>query len=130
MVTLISRESHQVKFPGGTIKGRSPLQPSIALTVTVETGVAVFALLGTNPHDWTRDTLAVPVGAAGPAADFISGIASAAPTSFWTPMNNLTAACSQNVCTCVGPKDCGIMGGDHVCMEGTFNNGRCTLKKI
>jgi hypothetical protein len=62
------------------------------VTVTVETGVVVFTLLGTNPHDWTRDTLVFPVGAAGPAADFISGIASAAPASFWTPMNNVATA--------------------------------------
>jgi hypothetical protein len=52
----------------------------------------VFTLLGTIPHDWTRDTLVFPVGAAGPAEDFMSGIASAAPTSFWTPMNNVATA--------------------------------------
>ncbi len=92
MVTLISRESHQITFPGGATAGRPPLHPPTTLTVTVETGVAVFTLLGTNPHDWTRDTLAFPVGATGPAADFVSGIASAAPTSFWTPMNNVATA--------------------------------------
>jgi hypothetical protein len=88
MITLISKESHQIKFPGGSIQWH-PLPHPLPVTVTVETGVAVFALLGTNPHDWTRDTLVFPVGASGPASDFISGIASAAPTSFWTPMNNL-----------------------------------------
>jgi hypothetical protein len=89
MVNLISRESHQIKFPGGTLPARLPVLPPVTLTVTVETGVVVFTLLGTNPHDWTRDTLAFPVGAAAPSGDFISGIASAAPTSFWTPMNNV-----------------------------------------
>jgi hypothetical protein len=59
------------------------------LFFTVETGVAVFSLLGTNPHDWTRDTLAFPVGTAGPRAEYVIGVASAAPTSFWTPMNNV-----------------------------------------
>jgi len=98
MVTLISRESHQ-KFSGGTIEGRPPLHPSATLTVTVETGVAVFTLLGTNPYDWTRDTLAFPVGAAGLAPDFVSGIASAAPTSVRTPMNNVAmeGGGSQNI---------------------------------
>ena len=91
MVTLVSRELHQIKFPGGAVERRPPLAPISSTTVTVETGVVVFTLPGTNPHDWTRDTLAFPVGNPGPAANFVSGIASAAPTSFWTPMNNLTA---------------------------------------
>jgi hypothetical protein len=90
MVTLISKESHQIKFPGGTIRG--PSSHPFPVTVTVETGVAVFKLVGTNPHDWTRDTLVFPVGAAGPASDFISRIASAAPASFWTPMNNVATS--------------------------------------
>jgi hypothetical protein len=90
MVALISKETHQIKFPGGSVLAdRPPLQHEVSTTVTVETGVAVFTLLGTNPHDWTRDTLVFPVGAAGPSTESVSGIASAAPTSFWTPMNNL-----------------------------------------
>jgi hypothetical protein len=62
MVTLVSRESHQIKFPGGAVERRPPLAPISSTTVTVETGVVVFTLPGTNPHDWTRDTLAFPVG--------------------------------------------------------------------
>jgi hypothetical protein len=85
MITLISKQSQQIQFPGNP----SP-RPNIlpAHTVTVETGVAVFTLLGTNPHDWTRDTLSFPVGAPCPPAEFASGIASASPASFWTPLDN------------------------------------------
>ena len=42
--------------------------------------------------------------------------------------------CQMNSCTCVGAKDCGTMGSDHVCMEGTFRGdatgGTCTEKKV
>jgi hypothetical protein len=84
MITLTSKQSHQIKFPGSkeTVSHILPV-----LTVTVETGVAVFTLIGTNPHDWTRDTLSFPVGAPCAAAEFASGIASACPVSFWTPLN-------------------------------------------
>ena len=90
-VTLISKESQQISFPGGTRRIR-PVLPTVDLTVTIETGVVVFTFLGTNPHDWTRDTLTFPVGVAGPIEDFDNGIAAAAPTSFWTPMNNVQTA--------------------------------------
>jgi hypothetical protein len=85
MVSLTSKSSSQIKFPGN---------PSIsrlegAQTVTVETGVAVFALTGTHAHDWTRDTLVFPVGAPCTVTEFAGGIAAASPTSYWTPMNNL-----------------------------------------
>jgi hypothetical protein len=66
-----------------------PVLPPVNLTVTVETGVVVFTLLGTNPHDWTRDTLSFPVGPAAPEAAFVSGVAAASPTSFLTPMKNV-----------------------------------------
>jgi hypothetical protein len=41
--------------------------------------------------------------------------------------------CSMGQCTCVNPKDCGVMGADHVCKEGTFasqggGGGACTEK--
>jgi hypothetical protein len=87
-VTLTSKESHQVSFPGGT-QHTLPVLPPVNLTVTVETGVVVFTLLGTNPHDWTRDTLSFPVGLTAAGAEFVSGVAAASPTSFWTPMNNV-----------------------------------------
>jgi|HubBroStandDraft_5_1064220.scaffolds.fasta_scaffold135568_2 hypothetical protein len=42
--------------------------------------------------------------------------------------------CKMNSCTCVGASDCGTMGADHVCMEGTFRGdavgGSCTEKKV
>ena len=85
-VTLISKESQQISFPGGT-QPSLPDRPPVNLTVTIETGVVVFAFVGTNPHDWTRDTLTFPVGT--PGQGFDNGIAAAAPTSFWTPMNNV-----------------------------------------
>jgi hypothetical protein len=89
MVTLTAKESSKISFPGGT-RGGIAIQP--VLTVTVETGVAVFNLVGTHEHDWTRDTLSFPVGAPCAAAEFVSGIAAASPCSFWTPMNNLTSS--------------------------------------
>jgi hypothetical protein len=88
-VSIISKQSQQIVFPGGTVPSSSPVEPPVTTTVTVETGVVVFAFLGTNPHDWTRDTLSFPVGPAIPPADFVSGIAAAAPTSFFTPMKNV-----------------------------------------
>jgi hypothetical protein len=82
VVTLTSKDSHRIQFPGGS-------DPIVVLhgtrTVTVETGVAVFSLVGTNAHDWTRDSLSFPIGIPCAPADFVSGIASASPTSFWTP---------------------------------------------
>ncbi|HWB51808.1 MAG TPA: hypothetical protein VG651_22060 [Stellaceae bacterium] len=95
-VTLTSKESHQISFPGGTLHPHPPVLPPANLTVTVETGVVVFTLLGTNPHDWTRDTLSFPVGPAAPEAEFVNGVAAAAPTSFWTPMNNVATAGGGN----------------------------------
>jgi hypothetical protein len=93
VITLTSKESQQIEFPGG-----APSLPVLgALTVTVETGVAVFAFVGTHAHDWTRDTLSFPVGGPCTAGEFVSGIASAAPASFWTPYS-LTPAGSS-----VGP---------------------------
>ena len=88
-VTLISKESQQISFPGGTQR-TLPFQQTVDLTVTIETGVVVFTFLGTNPHDWTRDTLTFPVGTLGQG--FETGIAAAAPTSFWTPMNNVQSS--------------------------------------
>jgi hypothetical protein len=80
MVTLISRESKQIQFPGG--KEHELIPPiDVLLTITVETGVAVFAMTGSNPNDWTRDTLSFPVGVPCKPAEFSSGIATAAPTS-------------------------------------------------
>lgn len=43
-----------------------------------------------------------------------------------------TYECSVGTCTCKGSSDCGIMGADHVCKEGTFSGtitgGTCTEK--
>jgi len=86
-VSIISRESQQITIPGGT-QQTSPVLPPVVTTITVETGVVVFTFLGTIAHDWTRDTVAFPVGPAIPTADFVNGIAAATTTSFWTPMNN------------------------------------------
>lgn len=91
MVTLTSKTSAQIKFPGTPSTGVG-VELHGSQTVTVETGVAVFALTGTNPHDWTRDTLTFPVGAPCTAADYVSGIAAASPTSFWTPMKNIDSS--------------------------------------
>lgn len=87
MVTVTSRSSKQIQFPGGS-RLVGPLQET--LTVTVETGVVVFQLSGTIAHDWTRDTVTFPVGP--PTSGFVSGIASAATTSFWTPLKNVSGA--------------------------------------
>jgi hypothetical protein len=86
MIALISKQSNQIKFPGYPSKDVAVFP---AHTVTVETGVAVFNLVGTNPNDWTRDTLSFPVGAPCAADEFASGIACASPASFWTPSNTL-----------------------------------------
>ena len=87
MITLSSKTSSQIKFPGG---GKiTPVHGP--LTITIETGVAIFALTGTNPHDWTRDTLSFPVGSPCPPGDFLSGMAVGSPASFWTPMNNVAS---------------------------------------
>jgi hypothetical protein len=83
MIPLISKESQQIQLPGNS-GPFTLIHP--ALTVTVETGVAVIAWTGTNPHDWTRDTLSFPVGVSSPADEFVSGMASASPASFWTPL--------------------------------------------
>jgi hypothetical protein len=86
MITLISKTSSLIQFPGGSqVIGRLPR----TLTVTIETGVAVFNLVGTNPHDWTRDTLSFPVGNSIPRGDFVSGMALGHPASFWTPLENI-----------------------------------------
>ncbi len=85
MVTVTSRSSKQIQFPGGS-RHIGPLQET--LTVTVETGVVVFQLSGTIAHDWTRDTVTFPVGPA--TSGFVSGIASASTTSFWTPLKNVS----------------------------------------
>jgi hypothetical protein len=43
--------------------------------------------------------------------------------------------CTAGQCTCSTPADCGVMGGDHVCADGTFKTdtktagGSCMLKK-
>ena len=60
------------------------------LTVTVETGVVIFQLSGTIAHDWTRDTVTFPVGQN--TAGFVSGIASASATSFWTPLKHVSGS--------------------------------------
>ena len=120
-VTLTSKESHQISFPGGT-QHTLPVEPPINLTVMVETGVVVFTLLGTNPHDWTRDTLSFPVGTTGPAAGFASGIAAAAPTSFWTPMNNAQTEGGGNEQVPVFLSG-STSGGDSVSVGGSIEVG-------
>ena len=89
MVALISKSSSLIHFPGGTtaslLKGEQK-----TLTIYIETGVAVFDLEGTNPHDWTRDTLTFPVGPTFPAgSSFVNGMALGNPASFWTPLKNV-----------------------------------------
>ena len=95
MVTLTSKNSSQIQFPGGQSAGPIPLRRT--LTIHIETGVAVFDLEGTNPHDWTRDTLTFPVGptlAAG--SSFVSGMAVGNPASFWTPLKNVQSTGSSD----------------------------------
>jgi hypothetical protein len=88
MVTLISKSSSLLQFPGGVTPG--PIVISKTLTIYIETGVAVFNLEGTNPHDWTRDTLTFPVGPKFTApSTFVSGMAVGNPASFWTPLKNV-----------------------------------------
>jgi hypothetical protein len=41
--------------------------------------------------------------------------------------------CSKGSCTCANAKDCGVMGGDHVCVDKSFSGsagggGSCTEK--
>lgn len=91
MVTLTSKNSSQIQFPGGMSAGPIPLRKT--LTIHIETGVAVFDLEGTNPHDWTRDTLTFPVGPTFSAgSSFVSGMALGNPASFWTPLKNVQSA--------------------------------------
>lgn len=81
MITLTSKESSQIRLPGP-----APALPILGTeSVIVETGVAVFALVGTHLHDWTRDSLAFAVGVPCAQNEFVRGIASASPASFWTP---------------------------------------------
>lgn len=91
MITLTSKQSQQIEFPGGS-------NPIIAFggtrTVTVETGVAVFSFVGTHAHDWTRDSLSFPVGAPCAQTQFVSGIAASNPASFWTPYSLAPAGSS------------------------------------
>jgi hypothetical protein len=84
-IPLISKQAKQIQFHADNTPV-TPLHP--ALNVTIETGVAVFTFLGTNPNDWTRDTLSFPVGVPGAAAEFTSGMASAGVASFWTPLKS------------------------------------------
>jgi hypothetical protein len=42
--------------------------------------------------------------------------------------------CKEGGCSCTNPRDCGVMGGDHVCVPGTFEandkgGGDCSEKK-
>lgn len=91
MITLTSKSSSLIQFPGGMSAG--PIALRKTLTVYIETGVAVFDLPGTNPHDWTRDTLTFPVGPTFPAgSNFVSGMALGDPASFWTPLKNIQSA--------------------------------------
>jgi hypothetical protein len=95
VVTLTSKSSSLVQFPGGTSLG--PVVIRKTLTIAIETGVAVFDLEGTNPHDWTRDTLTFPIGptfAAG--SSFVSGMAVGNPASFWTPLKNIQSTPSSS----------------------------------
>jgi hypothetical protein len=117
-VSIISRQSQQIFFPGGTLPSSSPALPPVATTVTVETGVVVFAFLGTNPHDWTRDTLSFPVGPAIPPADFVNGIAAAAPTSFFTPMKNVQALGTTQIPVFLSGSD---SAGDAVNLTGAID---------
>lgn len=81
MITLTSKQSSHIQMPG--LPPASPIfGPE---TVTVETGVAVFALVGTITHDWTRDTLTFPIGVPCGPAEYVGGVAAASPASFWTP---------------------------------------------
>ena len=45
------------------------------------------------------------------------------------PPKHVNYTCSMGTCTCTNAKDCGTMGADHVCVEGTFRQGTCTEKK-
>jgi len=85
MVTVTSKSSKQIQFPGG-LRHVGPIEET--LTVTVETGVVIFQLSGTIAHDWTRDTVTFPVGIN--TSGFVNGIASASATSFWTPLKNVS----------------------------------------
>ncbi|HSY37582.1 MAG TPA: hypothetical protein VK814_17645 [Acidobacteriaceae bacterium] len=94
MVTLISKSSSLLQFPGGITPG--PIVIQKALTIYIETGVAVFNLEGTNPHDWTRDTLTFPVGPKFVApSTFVSGMAVGNPASFYTPLKNVESTGSS-----------------------------------
>ena len=68
MVTLISKESQQIQLPGGTLHNRRVPTP---LTITVETGVAVFTLLGTNPMTGLATPWSFPVS---PSATVVTQI--------------------------------------------------------
>jgi hypothetical protein len=114
MVTLVSKSSSQISFPGSSISV-SAIHPT--LTVTVESGVAVFTLFGTNAHDWTRDTLSFPVGVPCSAVNYRSGIASASPTSFWTPLSAETVS-TESVEVDVGGYD---SAGDSFSASGGGN---------
>ncbi len=79
MISLISKQSNQIKI----VTAQRTTALAGPFDLLIETGVAAISFGGSNPHDWTRDTLSFPVGEKINAHQFVSGIASAGPASFW-----------------------------------------------
>ncbi|MGA3186301.1 MAG: hypothetical protein ABSF22_04260 [Bryobacteraceae bacterium] len=94
MISLTSKQSAQISFiatPRETVTITPPL------TMIIESGVAVFSFAGTHANDWTRDTLAFPVGEPCTEALFLSGIAAASPASFWMPLEKGVSTSTSEV---------------------------------
>lgn len=83
MISLISKESSQIDFPV-TSQSITSVQSNRPHELIIESGVAVISFRGQNSTDWTRDGLSFPVGKPTQQRNFLSGIASASPASFWT----------------------------------------------
>lgn len=95
MISLISKQSGLIEFPVTPVT--TTVFQSRPREIIIESGVAVISFGGQNPTDWTRDTLSFPVGKPTPQANFLSGIASGSPASFWTNEPQLSVQIFQDL---------------------------------
>jgi hypothetical protein len=113
MVSLTSKQSSLIAFKATPIETITIDPP---LTMVIETGVAVINFGGTNPNDWTRDTLAFPVGEPCAANLYLSGIAAASPCSFYMPLAKDTSTGNYQASVSVSGAD---SSGNVLFLSGT-----------
>jgi hypothetical protein len=103
-----------------------------ALLLGILTGNGVLSASAQSPNNSSTPSGASPGEVQGAQERVIApGLGQSPGTQ---PPKHEKYECKMNSCTCLGAKDCGVMGADHVCMEGTFHGdavgGSCTEKKI